>query len=160
MRSEATKSIRRGFTLIEILITVGIIGILMAVVVPSLKKARERARMTQVQSELEVLAAAVKQLAWDTGLWPGGTARGVTQTKEVWDLTVPDAGLMFADTDFPNWRGAYIDDIGPDPWGSLYFFDPDYRVDGVMRVVVGSFGPNRVGRNVYDSDDIVILVDD
>ena len=46
-----------------------------------------------------------------------------------------------------------------DPWGSDYFFDPDYRINGVMWPVVGSFGPNRVGPNQYDSDDIYYIVD-
>jgi hypothetical protein len=47
-----------------------------------------------------------------------------------------------------------------DPWGHPYFFDTDYDIDpsgGVTNAaVIGSFGPNGVGQNVYDSDNIYI----
>jgi hypothetical protein len=45
-----------------------------------------------------------------------------------------------------------------DPWGHNYFFDNDYTLDGVTKAVVGSYGPNGVGSNLYDEDDIVIII--
>jgi len=42
-----------------------------------------------------------------------------------------------------------------DPWGKDYFFDTDYNIDSEWVVVIGSFGQNGVGQNVYDSDDVV-----
>jgi len=49
--------------------------------------------------------------------------------------------------------------IPQDPWGNNYFFDTDYDVNGVgTRAVVGSYGPNGVGNNLYDSDDIYYVV--
>ena len=38
------------------------------------------------------------------------------------------------------------------------FLDCDYEIDGVDYVVVGSFGPNKVGMNVYDSDNLYVIV--
>jgi hypothetical protein len=43
-------------------------------------------------------------------------------------------------------------------WGSDYFFDPDYDINGKDFAVVGSFGPNKVGKNLYHSDDIILLL--
>jgi hypothetical protein len=92
-------------------------------------------------------------------MWPGGLDRGVSQNPETWDLTTADAGLLANDGDFENWQGPYLPSIVLDPWGSPYFFDPDYRIGSVNRVVVGSFGPNRRGRNIYDSDNVYVLLD-
>ena len=36
--------------------------------------------------------------------------------------------------------------------------DEDYEIDGVDYVVIGSFGPNRVGQNLFDGDDILIIL--
>lgn len=37
----------------------------------------------------------------------------------------------------------------------MKFIDEDYEIDGVDYVGIGSFGPNRVGQNLYDGDDIL-----
>jgi hypothetical protein len=48
--------------------------------------------------------------------------------------------------------------IPNDPWGHPYFFDTDYDIDPTAAVqnavVIGSYGPNGRGLNLYDSDDI------
>jgi general secretion pathway protein G len=151
---------RSGFTLTEIMITIAVIGVIMIMALPSIRKARTVAHQKEAEARIELLAAAIKQLAWDTGKWPRALPRNSTQDPETWDLSTADAGLVATDGDFPNWQGPYIDKVPLDPWGSPYFFDPDYRVEGVNRVAVGSFGPNKSGRNVYDSDNIYVILDD
>jgi type II secretory pathway pseudopilin PulG len=147
--------------MMEIMIVVLLVAILTAISLPALSKARQESRIKEATVHVEILAAAVRQLAWDTGLWPGARDRSQFQGNEIWDLMSVDAGLLSNDGDFTDWAGPYVHDVPEtDPWGSPYFFDADYRVDGVWRVVVGSFGPNRTGRNVYDSDNIYVLVDD
>ena len=151
---------RSGFTLIEVVIASLIVVMLTTIAVPHFLKMRDEAQITEAEINLNMIAAAVKQLAWDTGKWPGGIPREVPGNPEVWDLTVENAGLLKVNPSrFPNWEGAYIDEIPKDPWGSNYFFDPDYSHNGVMRPVVGSFGPNRRGRNIYDNDNVYILLD-
>ena len=148
-----------GYTVLEIMITVLIIGILGAVALPNISKARTKARAEQAKADLELISNAVLQLAWDTGKWPGGFDRSVAADPETWDLSTSNAGLVVASsTVFPDWKGPYLPDIPLDPWGSPYFFDPDYRISNVNRVVVGSFGPNRIGQNQYDEDDIYVLL--
>jgi hypothetical protein len=40
-----------------------------------------------------------------------------------------------------------------------YFFDSDYRIQKTLYAVVGSFGPNRRGRNQYDEDDVYAVLE-
>ena len=137
-----------------------IVGTLAAIAVPMFSKARDSARAEEAGAQLEILAAAIRELAWDTGEWPNGIPRDTAGDRETWDLTTAAAGVVQADGRFSNWNGPYVRELPLDPWGSSYFFDPDYRVEGVMRVAVGSFGPNRQGRNLYDADDLYVLLDE
>ncbi len=150
-----------AWTVMEMMIVVLLVSILASIAVPSLMKMRKESRIKEATTHVNILAAAVRQLAWDTGLWPGGEQRSSYGNKEMWDLMSAEAGLVSNDGTFPNWEGPYIHNIPEtDPWGAPYFFDSDYRVDGAWRVVVGSFGPNGIGKNVYDDDNIYALVDD
>jgi general secretion pathway protein G len=149
---------RDGFSLAEVMVVLLVIGVLSTIVTVSLSKARIESQFKKAETELQLLSSAIEQLAWDTGMLPRALSRVTPGSSECWDLSTDDAGLMGTDGDFTNWKGPYIRDIGNDPWGNPYFFDPDYRINGVFEKVVGSFGPNGVGRNRYDSDDIYVLV--
>ena len=148
-----------GWTVIEIMIVVLVIGVLLGVALPHVGKSRDAARTEQAKADLAMLSNAILQLAWDTGKWPGGLDRSVTGDVETWDLSTASAGLLSTNSSFAGWKGPYLPRIPLDPWGSRYFFDPDYRIGSADRVVVGSFGPNKVGANVYDGDNIYVILD-
>lgn len=157
------KNDKPGFTLLEIIVVVSIIGLLAALGTLAISKSMRNSRINVAKSELEMIATATLQMVWDTGKWPNGYWR-TEGTKgvinEVWDLT---GSSLFSITDsetYPDWKGPYYEGSLIDPWGKPYFFDSDYEIDGVKnRVVVGSSGPNGRGRNVYDIDNIYVIVD-
>jgi len=135
-----------------------LIAVLATLAIPGIANARRTSREKEARLDLDMLASAIDELAWDTGEWPGGIARNRTSSAETWDLTGGAAGIIENDGRFSNWQGPYIRTVGLDPWGQPYFFDPDYRINGEWRMVVGSFGPNRRGRNAYDADDLYVIL--
>jgi prepilin-type N-terminal cleavage/methylation domain-containing protein len=156
-----TDSKPSAFTLVEIMITLSVITLLMALAVPITLNVLTHTKINQAELELEIIANAVRKLAWDTGRWPNKYLHTHPNSNvEIWDLNAAAAGIVTNDGSYSNWDGPYMDTLGTDPWGQPYFFDPDYRVDGQNRIVVGSFGPNQTGRNRYDSDDVYVLLDE
>lgn len=162
---------KNGFTLIEIAVVTIIIGLLATLGSLAISKSVRNSRIKNTEAELEVLSAAILQLAWDTGKWPNGQPRTAGGSMEMWDISGDNCGLLGNDGTYNNWQGPYYGGSTKDVWWRAsapqrkYFFDPDYvhrEKDGTTRsaIVVGSFGPNGRGPNQYDSDDIYVLLDD
>ena len=151
---------KSGFTLLEIAVVTIILGLLGTLGTLAIMKAVQNARIKNTEAELEILSAAVLQLAWDTGEWPNGQPRNNGGSTEIWDISGSSSGLLDTDGSYNHWKGPYYDGALEDQWGNSYFFDPDYLIGGVNHVVIGSFGPNGRGPNLYDSDDIYVLLDD
>jgi type II secretion system protein G len=61
---------KRGFTLIELLVVLAIIGLLMAILLPSLSRAREQAKVTAVNAELRQIGLAVGLYFEDNEKYP------------------------------------------------------------------------------------------
>lgn len=102
-----------GFTLIEILVVVVIIGILGAVIVPNLLSRPDQARTTAAQTDLRQLANALDIYRLDNFHYPS-TEQGL------------DA-LVARPSGFPepkNWSpDGYIKTLPTDPWGSPYVYE-------------------------------------
>ncbi len=163
----------RGFTLVELLIVMAIVAILAGVAIPTYGK---YIRRSQAISQVSSLKDALKALAIDTNNWPAGMEPFVCPKNlipsqnggEYLDLTADDIGIFNNNGSvftLPDWQGPYLpayylDSSGKflDPWGTPYFMDYDYQINGQWFAVVGSYGPNKQGLNLYDSDDIVVVV--
>ncbi len=125
-----------GFTLIELMVVVVILGILAAVVVPRVMDRPEQARITAAQNNLRAIKSALDMYKLDNSVYPT-TDQGLE-------------ALAKAPTSGPkprNWTG-YIDRVPADPWGNEFLYlSPGKRSD----IDIFSRGPN--GRS-GDEDDI------
>ncbi len=154
----------KGFTLMELMIVIAIIGILSAIAIPNFISYREKSKVAHAESELKTIQMAIIDLAFDTNMWPNNIDAGIPDgdcdSGELGDLNDPDAGLVATNGAYPDWNGPYLEEIPTDPWGNNYWWDPDYGIDGVKYVVIVSSGPNGSGVNVYDDDNIYIILSD
>ena len=71
---------RAGFTLVEIMIVVGIITLLAALAIPGFLRARKRAQASRVKDDLRLIEAAVDQYAIETQRQPGSVVSVVDWT--------------------------------------------------------------------------------
>ncbi len=93
---------KMGYTLVELMVNLGIIAILAAISVPTYLTYRETAKIGRARAELKNIHLAVEALAADTEKWPGPNTIGQTANQEIWDLTSSATGLISATSAFKN----------------------------------------------------------
>ena len=100
----------RGFTLIEIMVVVVIIGLLAAVIVPQVVNKVDEARVTRAKADIASIESALTIFRLDNSKYPS-TEQGLAALT-----TQP------TDPSIHNWRpGGYLTKrVGKDPWGNEY----------------------------------------
>ena len=108
----------RGFTLIEIMVVVVILGILAALVVPKIMSRPDEARIIAAKQDIASISQALKLYRLDNGRYPT-TEQGISAlvTKPTTE-PIPN-----------NWKGGgYLERLPKDPWGHPYqYLNPGVR---------------------------------
>ncbi|OQY13883.1 MAG: type II secretion system protein GspG [Desulfobacteraceae bacterium 4572_19] len=103
------KSNNRGFTLIEVMIVIIIIGMLSALVAPKFFKKIDKAKIKTTASQINLLGAALDDFRLDNGRYP-------TSEEGLIALREPIEELK-------NWDGPYLPKAVPsDAWGNAFVY--------------------------------------
>lgn len=107
-----TRNSEAGFTLLELLVVVAIIGLLAAYVGPKYFSQIGKSEQTVARAQIDAFSRALNAYRLDMGLYPG-TQQGL-------------AALVQKPTDpgqAAKWRGPYLEKTPPlDPWGKAYVY--------------------------------------
>jgi len=113
MKTHNFKWLLGGFTLIEIMVVVAVIGILAAAIIPQFMTTKYEARVGAAKGDIAVLEAALEQFNIHMDRYP-------TSDEGLKVLIDAPAG------EEKKWRAPYIKQLRNDPWGNPY----QYRYPG------------------------------
>jgi len=136
MRNGAKGRRRNGFTLIEILLVMAILGMLALMVLPNVVGQAEKARVKAAVAQIAALGTALDSFALDVGRYP--------TTQEGLDA------LVEAPSGLKMWDGPYTNKkIGLDPWANPYQYEgPEGDRSTYLLLSYGADGsPGGEGRN-------------
>ena len=136
---KALKRNERGFTLIELMVVLVIIGVLAALIVPNVLRRADEARITAARTDVNNLMQALKLYRLDYQRYP---AQDQGLQALITKPTTPPVP--------PSWK-PYLDKLPNDPWGRPY----QYLNPGVKgEVDVMSFGADGQAGGEGDNADI------
>jgi general secretion pathway protein G len=141
MKNQNTLRRSRGFTLIELMVVILIIGVLAALVVPKVMSRPDEARMTAAKSDIATISQALNLYKLDNQRYPTTEQGLMALVKKPTVAPVPI-----------NWKSeGYLDRVPKDPWGTPY----QYLQPGVHGAIdVFSFGADRAAGGEGNDADI------
>lgn len=105
---------RKGFTLIELIVVIAIIAILAAIVAPNAFRAVEKSKIAKAIADFKGIKSGANALYADTGNWPHGGDSSVQ---------VINSDLMRNVSGWAGWDGPYLSNfLGMHQWRGGYFF--------------------------------------
>ena len=106
--STTVRLLRRGFTLIELMVVLVILGVLAALIVPNVLDRTDDARVTAAKADINNLMQALKLYKLDNQRFPAAEQGLDALIKKPTGGAIP-----------PNWR-PYLEKLPTDPWGRPY----------------------------------------
>jgi general secretion pathway protein G len=102
----------RGFTLIEVMVVIVILGVLAALVVPRIISRPDEARAVAAKQDIATISQALKLYRLDNQRYPTAEQGLAALTAKPELAPVP-----------PNWKpGGYVERLPKDPWGNAYVY--------------------------------------
>ena len=139
----AINSPARGFSLIELMIVLVIIGLLAGLVGPQLMKQLDSSKVSVSETQIKMLRGALQTYRLDVGSYPS-TAEGLAAL-----MSPPDEVAEY-------WRGPYLqDELPADPWRNPYQYEAP--VNNLQGFVLYSFGMDSAKGGEGDNADIGYL---
>lgn len=116
---------KKGFTLIEILVVIGIMGTLITILLPNFIGGRQRSKDAKRKLDIEQISSALEQYRSVVGTYPASLTHNCDATKET--LTYIDTSVT------PNVTTTFLSTVPQDPGCSSYVYystitDTDYSV--------------------------------
>jgi len=131
-RSPRRNSRRAGFTLVEMLVVLGILVLLASMVVPRILSRQKSANIDAAKSQIGAFRGALEHYAIDCRSFPS-TDEGLYALVE-WPPDLPET---------VTWKGPYLTGAIPkDPWGNDYQYEFDAMVGTDYDPKIWSFGPD------------------
>ena len=128
---------QRGFTLLEVMVVIVILGIIASMVVPNLMGNKEQADRQKVVVDIQQLENGLDLYKLNNGFYP--------TTEQGLQALVTQATSEPIPRSFPE--GGFVKRLPKDPWGNAY----QLASPGEMgRIDVFSFGPDRIAGNEDD----------
>jgi len=110
--SRSTRDRSRGFTLIEVMVVIVILGVLAALVVPRILDRPDDARRVAARADIATISAALKLYRLDNQRYPT-TEQGLAAL-----VARPEVAPVP-----PNWKpGGYLERLPKDPWARPYLY--------------------------------------
>lgn len=133
-----TRGRNRGFTLIEVMVVIVILGVLAALVVPRVMSRPDEARVVAAKQDIATIMQALKLYRLDNRRYPTNEQGLRALVERPTSAPLPE-----------NWK-PYLERLPTDPWGTPYqYLNPGIRGE----VDVSSFGADgRPGGSAFDAD--------
>jgi general secretion pathway protein G len=129
-----------GFTLIEVMVVIAIIGIMATLIVPRIMSKPDEARVIAAKQDISTILQALKLYRLDSGRYPSTEQSLQSLITKPTSEPIPQ-----------NWNpNGYLDRLPKDPWGYAYqYLNPGKHSE----IDVFSYGAdNKLGGNGFDSD--------
>lgn len=136
MLRHPNKTCAAGFSLIELLVVITIIGILIALLLPAVQAAREAARRMQCTNQLKQLGLALHNYAQANKVFPPGTVTSTTNVNDPW--ADAKAGSGYHGT---SWMLRVLPFIEMDAIFKIW----DFTTSVTGNAVATAHGPNTLG---------------